>query len=38
MNTILQDEIFEKFGSEEEDTLKVLQDPGYFIILAMFTD
>lgn len=28
MNTILQDEIFNKFGTEEEDTIKVLNDPG----------
>ena len=28
MNTILQDEIFNKFETEEEDTIKVLNDPG----------
>lgn len=30
MNTILQDEIFKKFKSEEEDTIKILNDPGNF--------
>ena len=30
MNTILQDEIFKKFKSEEEDTIKILNDPGFF--------
>ncbi len=31
MNTILQDEIFKKFKSEEEDTIKILNDPGNFL-------
>jgi len=30
MNTILQDEIYNKFGTEEEDTIKVLNDPGIY--------